>query len=155
MVANGRRDELDTAMMQTSRQGIAKMFSGCQRTCSRLLEDSHGIRPLSGADERSRATSQKLSSDRATRCTRICLKPDSARTAPLAAKITFTRASGSTTGKASLNKVLRCTQFLAGGGCYTRCKKIHLDKHGKLRPSVGLHRACELEREQRLIQVFM
>ena len=49
--------------------------------------------------------------------------------------------------ESALNKVPQCTKFLSHGGCNTRCKKIHLDKQGKLRPSVGLHIACELERD--------
>ena len=49
--------------------------------------------------------------------------------------------------ESALNKVAQCPNFRVSGGCHPRCKMIHLDKEGKLRPSVGLYIACELERD--------
>ena len=49
--------------------------------------------------------------------------------------------------ESALNKVAQCTKFRASGGCNARCKMIHLDKKGNLRPSVGLYIACQLQRD--------
>ena len=48
----------------------------------------------------------------------------------------------------ALEKVSQCKEYRQrGGGCFTRCKEIHVTKNGQLRPSVGLYIACELERD--------
>ena len=56
----------------------------------------------------------------------------------------------------ALEKVALCQKYQKPGGCNTRCKQLHVDKDGKLRPSVGL--GCILLASwrgiQRLIQVF-
>ena len=47
----------------------------------------------------------------------------------------------------ALKQVSLCTQYTKSGGCNMRCKNIHVDKRGQLRPSVGLYIACGLERD--------
>ena len=47
----------------------------------------------------------------------------------------------------ALKQVSLCEKYPHSGGCNSRCKKIHVNKHGQLRPSVGLLIACELERD--------
>ena len=49
--------------------------------------------------------------------------------------------------ESALERVPLCEQFPKRGACPTRCKKIHVDKRGNLRPSVGLHIAWQLERD--------
>ena len=49
--------------------------------------------------------------------------------------------------ESALRHVFLCTQYTKSGGCPLRCKQIHVNKQGQLRPSVGLFIACELERD--------
>ena len=47
----------------------------------------------------------------------------------------------------ALEKVSLCAKYQKPGGCNTRCKKIHVDKKGQLRPLIGLKIACELQQD--------
>ena len=47
----------------------------------------------------------------------------------------------------ALKQVPLCAKYTKSGGCPMRCKNIHVNKQGKLCPSVGLLIAWELERD--------